>query len=84
VWCIYGYALTIFIPVSFACIIPVELLRWLLVMLATASSGLFLIGNFKATIYAAAPARASMLLLIMAGIHGGLGLALKLYFFQYA
>jgi hypothetical protein len=84
VWCIYGYAMTIFIPVSFACIVPNEYVRWILVGIATLLSGLFLLGNFKATIYAAAPARASMLLLIMAAVHGGMGLALKLYFFQYA
>lgn len=39
VWCIYGYSLTIFIPVSFLCIIPIGWVRWLVVGLATSISG---------------------------------------------
>lgn len=52
-----GYSLTIFIPVSLVCVAPVAWLCWLLVALATANSGLFLLRSFKTTIYAAAPAR---------------------------
>jgi asparagine N-glycosylation enzyme membrane subunit Stt3 len=83
VWCIYGYSLTIFIPMAFVCIVPIGWVRWLVVMLATGVSGLFIVANLKQTIYEAAPARALVLLGIMLAIHTGVGLALRLYFFHY-
>jgi hypothetical protein len=46
-------------------------------------SGLFIVSNLKQTIYDAAPARALMLLGIIAGIHAAVGLLLRLYFFHY-
>lgn len=82
-WCIYGYSLTIFIPMAFICIPPLGWLRWLAVMLATAVSGTFVVANLKQSIYEAAPARAVMLLSIILGFHVGLGLALRLYFFAW-
>ncbi|GFR42590.1 hypothetical protein Agub_g3517 [Astrephomene gubernaculifera] len=83
VFCIYGYCLTIYVPVSVACIVPIDWLRWLLVMGATALSAGFLFMNFRATIYSAAPARATLVLLLIVLAHIGLGLGLKLYFFSY-
>lgn len=83
-WCIYGYSLTAFIPVSLACVIPVEGIRWAVVAAATLLSGSFLFANIKATVFATAPAKASALLLVMMLAHVGLGVALKLFFFQYA
>ncbi len=52
-----GYCLTIFVPVSIACVVPIDWLRWTLVMVATAISAGFLFMNFRATIYSAAPAK---------------------------
>lgn len=83
VLCIYGYCLSIYIPVSIACIVPIDWLRWTLVMVATALSAGFLFMNFRATIYSAAPARATIIMLLMVVIHIGLGIGLKLYFFNY-
>ena len=45
-----GYSMSIFIPVSFLCVFPYEALRWPLVVLATATSGCFLVLNFKSYI----------------------------------
>ena len=56
-WMPAGYALSIFIPVSFICILPYEVLRWVLVAVATFTSGLFLLTNFKAPIYDTAGAK---------------------------
>ena len=42
-----GYAMTIFIPISLVCIIPIELMRWLVVAGGTLTSGLFLLMNLK-------------------------------------
>ena len=35
----YGYSLSIFIPISFAWMIPVEFIRWLLVIVGAVISG---------------------------------------------
>ncbi|KAG2437829.1 hypothetical protein HXX76_005448 [Chlamydomonas incerta] len=83
VFCIYGYCLTVYVPVSIACVVPISWLQWLLVMLATALGAGFLFMNFKNTIYSAAPAKAVPVLLLIVLAHIGLGLGLKLYFFQY-
>lgn len=83
VWCIYGYALSIFVPISFICILPYEWLRWLLVAIATSTSGLFLLTNFKAPIFDVAGAKALPIFVAVGAVHIALGLVLKLYFFQY-
>lgn len=83
VWCAYGYALAVYIPTAFLCVIPVDALRWALLATATATSGTFILMNFQPAISAAAGARAVPLFAVMAGLHAALGLALKLYFFRY-
>ena len=52
-----GYALSIFIPISFVCVLPYEALRWAMIGVATASSGLFLLLNFKGPIFDVAGAK---------------------------
>ncbi|MEW5299118.1 MAG: hypothetical protein WDW36_002164 [Sanguina aurantia] len=83
VWCIYGYSLTIFIPISLVCVVPVETVRWCAVATATLMSGLFLFMNLRTVIYAAAPARATIMLIVILLLHLALGVGLKLYFFSY-
>ncbi|MEW5313450.1 MAG: hypothetical protein WDW38_005016 [Sanguina aurantia] len=83
VWCIYGYSLTIFIPISLVCVVPIETVRWCAVATATLMSGLFLFMNLRAVIYAAAPARATIMLIVILLLHLALGVGLKLYFFSY-
>lgn len=39
---IYGYAMSIFVPISLLCLIPVGILRWALVGLGALSSGFFM------------------------------------------
>jgi len=52
-----GYSLSVYIPMSFACIFPIESLRWSLVAAATLTSGLFLLLNFRKPIFAVAGAK---------------------------
>ena len=52
-----GYALSIFIPISFVCVLPYEALRWAMIAVATVSSGLFLLLNFKGPIFDVAGAK---------------------------
>lgn len=77
VWCIYGYALAAFIPISFVCIFPIELMRWIVVGVATLTSGTFIMLSLRKTIHESAGAKAVPLYLTMIGLHLGLGLALK-------
>jgi hypothetical protein len=84
VWCVYGYAMTAFVPAAFLCIAPAGWARSLVVALATASSGLFLVANLKAAIFEAAPARATALLGLVVAAHAGVGLALRMYFFSFS
>ena len=84
IWCAYGYALAVFIPIAALCVLPMEAVRWSLVGAATAASGVFLVSNFRATVVEAAGAQAVPVLLVMVVAHAALGLALKLYFFRYS
>ncbi len=49
--------MAIFIPMAFFCIFPLEALRWSLVGIATATSGLFIMANLRAPIFANAGAK---------------------------
>ncbi len=42
-----GYAMTIFVPISIICIIPVAWVKWTAVMIGTALSGGFLVMNMR-------------------------------------
>ena len=41
--------MTIFIPVSMVCVVPIDIMRWVLVMSATLLSGGFLVMNVRRT-----------------------------------
>lgn len=47
-WCMWGYSLFIFMPTSLLLVIPVELLRWLIILLAGSASSWFVSLNLKA------------------------------------
>ena len=84
VWCIYGYAMAAFIPMAALCVIPLESVRWSLVMAATAISGTFLTLNLRRPLLDSTGAKGMPLLLGVVGLHAVLGLSLKLYFFHYS
>ncbi|XP_078179103.1 integral membrane Yip1 family protein [Carex rostrata] len=46
-WCMWGYSLFIFIPSSLLLIIPVEFLRWIIILLAGSASSWFVSSNLK-------------------------------------
>ena len=79
-----GYALAAFIPISFVCVFPVEIMRWVVVGAATLTSGTFILLTLRKPVQdSAAGAKALPLYAAMIALHCGLGLALKLYFFHY-
>ena len=82
-WCLYGYSLAAFVPMCFLCIFPSEILRWVLVILATAVSGIFLSGNLWEILREAQVpvARQTAVVGTSVVIHVLIGLLLKVYFF---
>mmetsp|Transcript_7301 Transcript_7301/g.15949 ORF Transcript_7301/g.15949 Transcript_7301/m.15949 type:complete len:386 (-) Transcript_7301:351-1508(-) len=83
IFCVYGYSLTIFIPISLLCVLPYDPLRWSLVMLATLVSGGFLLMNMRRTLKEVPCSKSIWPLGTVAALHLGLGIGLKLYFFNY-
>ncbi|XP_073009032.1 uncharacterized protein [Typha latifolia] len=47
-WCMWGYSLFIFIPSSLLLIVPVEIFRWIIILLAGSASSWFIALNLKA------------------------------------
>ncbi|KAB1217814.1 hypothetical protein CJ030_MR3G014776 [Morella rubra] len=46
-WCLWGYSLFVFILASFLLLIPVEILRWIIIILAGAASACFVALNLR-------------------------------------
>jgi len=91
VLCIYGYCLSVFIPVSIVCVLPSNLLRWLLVLISGGISGIFLLSNFHAHLtdcfpYGEGDAKKKTMLLLggMVFCHLALLLLFKFSFFYYS
>jgi hypothetical protein len=49
-WCMWGYSLFIFVPTSFLLLIPVEILRWILILAAGIASSCFVCLNLRSYI----------------------------------
>jgi hypothetical protein len=81
--CIYGYSLFIYIPISIVCIIPLPLMQWILVSFACGLSGWFLLSNMIVPIKNASHLKKGLVIMVvLGGLHVGLALLYKLYFFQ--
>ncbi|KAG0203780.1 hypothetical protein BGX28_004060 [Mortierella sp. GBA30] len=80
---LYGYALTIWIPVSILSVIPIELARWILLGIGAGLSGVFLIRNMYPVLSRAEAQIAKIILILVIIFHGVLALILKYKFFAY-
>ncbi|KIO21863.1 hypothetical protein M407DRAFT_28574 [Tulasnella calospora MUT 4182] len=80
---VWGYGMTVWIPVSLLCIAPIPLLRWVLVGLAAILSGYFLVRNVYPVLALAEQKSTRLLVPIIAVIHLGVALTLKILFFSY-
>ncbi|XVF23967.1 hypothetical protein REPUB_Repub13aG0085400 [Reevesia pubescens] len=49
-WCMWGYSLSIFIPTAFLLLIPVEILRWIIILIAGTASASFVALNLRSYI----------------------------------
>ncbi|KAJ3329390.1 hypothetical protein HDU76_007995 [Blyttiomyces sp. JEL0837] len=81
---LYGYGMTVWIPVSLLCIIPSDLLRWLLIAAAFAISVLFILQNVLPIMSNASnPAARTIVIAVIAGAQGLLALAFRFLFFRF-
>ncbi|CAL8272046.1 unnamed protein product [Lota lota] len=82
--CVYGYSLFIFIPTSLLWIIPLEWLRWLLILVSTVVSGSVLVFTFLPVVRDHTKLTATATLVTILILHSLLAIGCKMYFFQTA
>ncbi|KYQ93520.1 Yip1 domain-containing protein [Tieghemostelium lacteum] len=79
--CIYGYTLFIYIPASILCVVPLQLVQWIIVGIAALVSGAFLVTNIFTPLKEDFTKRGIIICAVIGALHLGLALLLKLYFF---
>ncbi|OBZ77111.1 Protein YIPF1 [Grifola frondosa] len=80
---VWGYAQFVWIPVALLCVIPVPLVRWILVGIAFIVSGWFLAANVYPVLASADAKPVRLIIILLAALHVGLALCLKILFFSY-
>ncbi|GKU92005.1 hypothetical protein SLEP1_g5793 [Rubroshorea leprosula] len=51
-WCMWGYSLFIFVPCAFLLLIPIEIVRWIIILLAGTASSSFVALNLRSSMEA--------------------------------
>ncbi|XAR66235.1 hypothetical protein NMG60_11012390 [Bertholletia excelsa] len=77
-WCMWGYSLFIFVPTSVLLVIPVEFLRWIIIIITGAASASFVSLNLRSYI---GVNDHTMVLVAAFVLQMGLALFFKLWFF---
>ncbi|CAB4404070.1 unnamed protein product [Rhizophagus irregularis] len=80
---LYGYSLTIWLPISIINIIPSDTVRWALVIVGFAISGFFITRNLYPIISRADSKTSRLLLIFVLAAHAAFALLLKFKFFSY-
>nr|XP_054764284.1 protein YIPF1-like [Lytechinus pictus] len=80
--CLYGYSLTIYIPISLLWIIHVEWLRWVLVLVGLVLSSAVLILALWPSVKSDDKKFAAIALFLVFAFHAGLAIGFKMYFFH--
>lgn len=81
-YCLYGYAMSIFIPASIACAAPFNAVKWVAVSIAFAVSVLHLLLSLG-PVLAKRRVLQIVLLIVMVALHAGLCLGFIFYWFDY-
>ena len=79
-FCLYGYSLIFYIPISLMCIFPSQVFTWLLFIVGGTSSTLFLLRNLAPLVVAHASQNAAALLGVLGAMQLIFTLTLKLNF----
>ncbi|THH09017.1 hypothetical protein EW145_g2329 [Phellinidium pouzarii] len=80
---VWGYGQFVWIPVAVLCVIPVPIVRWVLVGLACALSGYFLLANVYPVLATAEAKATRAFVLPIVVLHIALALTFKVLFFSY-
>ncbi|CAG8461111.1 7191_t:CDS:2 [Paraglomus occultum] len=80
---LYGYAMTVWIPVAIFCVVPSESVRWTLVAVGFAISGFFITRNLYPVISQAEAKAARLIIIFIIAAHAALALLMKVEFFSY-
>ncbi|KAG9292032.1 hypothetical protein G9A89_017931 [Geosiphon pyriformis] len=80
---LYGYGMTVWLPVSVICIVPSTNLRWTVVIVGFCISGFFIARNLYPVIVRADSKTSRIILLFILGAHAALAFILKIKFFSY-
>ncbi|CAH8870479.1 unnamed protein product [Trichobilharzia szidati] len=78
----YGYSLTIFVPVAILWMIQINILQWILFLIAVVVSGAFLVFTLTPIIRKEYPKLATPILIGLIVVHCGFSLALMISFFH--
>jgi len=78
-WCLWGYSLFIFVPTSLPLLIPVEFLRWGVILLAGGASSCFVALNLRS--YLEASNDVTVVAAVAFGLQMFLSLFIKVWFF---
>ncbi|XP_071485077.1 protein YIPF1-like [Diadema antillarum] len=82
--CLYGYSLTIYIPISMLWMIDYEWLRWVLVLLGLVLSSAVLLLALWPSVKGDDKKFAAIALFLVFAFHAGLAIGFKMYFFHTA
>ncbi|KAM8972491.1 protein YIPF2 [Pelodytes ibericus] len=80
--CVYGYSLTVYIPATILCVIPNELFRWILMLVAVSLSGIVLILAFWPHIRKDNKMVSLGMVIGMVALHVLMAVGCKMYFFK--
>ncbi|XP_014681574.1 PREDICTED: protein YIPF1-like [Priapulus caudatus] len=81
--CVYGYSLTVYVPISILWVIPFVWLRWLLLVIGTSTSGFVLLWAFWPAVRDEGKKIIGIGCMLLVGLmHVGLAIGFLLYFFQ--
>ncbi|KAJ1656566.1 hypothetical protein IWQ61_003878 [Dispira simplex] len=84
IFSVYGYSFTVWIPIAVACVVPSDLVRWILTLVAFVSSAFFICRNI---LYIVARSNATVhkaLVLVVLAAHAAVALIFKIKFFSYS
>ncbi|XP_020899869.1 protein YIPF1, partial [Exaiptasia diaphana] len=80
--CVYGYSLSIYVPISILWAIPIDWLRWIFVIIGMVLSGSVLLLTFWPAVEDDDKKIAILTMLCIFVLHGLLAIGFKLYFFH--
>ncbi|KAH0930567.1 hypothetical protein HID58_016294 [Brassica napus] len=78
-WCLWGYSLFIFIPTSLPLLIPVEFLRWVIILSAGSASSCFVALNLRS--YLEGSNDMTVVMAVAFGLQMVLSIFIKVWFF---